>query len=213
MGKEGQTTGGAVLIEPIIEVENQMTDAEKQRLWEQPISRVRWVHRSRLRANDYNPNHVASPEFELLLLSILEDGWTQPIVTYANCDKSFDIVDGFHRWAISERLELWAITGEYVPIVVIEKERADRMLSTIRHNRARGEHGVRPMGSIVRELLEAGMSEGELSRRCGMEIEEIERLADISGMPQQMARALETKGSDGKAQDGFNRSWKPAESN
>ena len=32
--------------------------------------------------NTYNPNSVAPPEMKLLYLSILEDGYTQPIVCY-----------------------------------------------------------------------------------------------------------------------------------
>jgi len=182
---------------------------QQERLLSQPISQVRWVHRSLLCANDYNPNHVAPPEFDLLALSIVEDGWTQPIVTYANDDGTFDIVDGFHRWMVSARRDLLALTGEWVPVVVIAKTRPDRMLSTIRHNRARGEHGVRPMGSIVRELLEGGMSVEELGERCGMEREEIDRLSDLSGMPLQMARRLDDKGLEGKTTTGFNNGWKP----
>jgi hypothetical protein len=47
----------------------------------QPISSVCWLHRNLLAPNSYNPNAVAPPELELLKLSILEDGWTTPIVT------------------------------------------------------------------------------------------------------------------------------------
>ena len=50
----------------------------------QPVSKVQWVQRGKLRANNYNPNAVAPPELDLLKLSIIEDGWTQPIVTLAD---------------------------------------------------------------------------------------------------------------------------------
>jgi len=63
-------------------------------LKKQPVSAVVWKHRDTLTSNDYNPNRVAPPELELLILSILEDGWTQPIVIL----KDGTIVDWFHRW-------------------------------------------------------------------------------------------------------------------
>ena len=47
---------------------------------DQPITTVEWVDPESLRANGYNPNHVAPPEMRLLKLSIMETGWTQPIV-------------------------------------------------------------------------------------------------------------------------------------
>lgn len=63
---------------------------------EMPLNQVEWVPRETLRANDYNPNKMFSIELGLLKVSILEDGWTQPIV--ARLDG--EIVDGFHRWKI-----------------------------------------------------------------------------------------------------------------
>ena len=46
-----------------------------------PVSNVRWVPIDKVTANDYNPNSVARNEMRLLYLSILHDGYTQPIVT------------------------------------------------------------------------------------------------------------------------------------
>ena len=64
---------------------------------ENPVAHVQWVKRDTLHANDYNPNVVARTERALLKLSIMEDGWTQPIVARTDGE----IVDGFHRWSIS----------------------------------------------------------------------------------------------------------------
>ena len=50
----------------------------------QPLENLKWIKREDIKANKYNPNSVAPPEMELLKTSILEDGWTQPIV--ANSD-------------------------------------------------------------------------------------------------------------------------------
>ena len=47
----------------------------------EPVDFVKWVQNDIVIANDYNPNAVAPPEMELLEISILNDGYTQPIVT------------------------------------------------------------------------------------------------------------------------------------
>ena len=63
-------------------------------------------------------------------------------------------------------------------------EMADQMASTIRHNRARGQHGIIPMADIVTSLKEEhGLSNTEVQQKLGMDTEEVERLYDNSGMP------------------------------
>jgi ParB-like chromosome segregation protein Spo0J len=165
-------------------------DIEKQ-----PISNVRWIDRAQLKPNDYNPNKVAPPEMELLITSILEDGWTQPIVVLPDGT----IVDGFHRYTVSADTRLMARYGGKVPTVTVDIDPVHRQMSTIRHNRARGTHGILPMASIVRGIVEDGVSKEEIQARLGMEDEEVNRLVDRAGMPLQAARKQEVFGS----------SWKP----
>ena len=146
-----------------------------------PLNNVEWVARDTLRANDYNPNHVARPELELLKLSILADGWTQPIVVRGNGE----IVDGFHRWTISADPEIAVLSEGLVPIVRLDDKisLADQMASTIRHNRARGVHGIMPMATIVMALLHDHKVPSEhLQKMLGMDKEEVERFADTGGM-------------------------------
>lgn len=155
----------------------------------QPISRVRWVPRDSIRPNDYNPNCQPPPEFRLLKVSIMQDGWTQPIVAFDAQDGAKPvIVDGEHRWKTSADPEVAAMTGGLVPVVFISGDAAHRMMSTIRHNRARGEHGVLPMAEIVKALLGGGTEPGEIQTLLQMEAEEVERLAERAGMPTQVAR-------------------------
>ena len=56
----------------------------------------RMVEVDRVEPNDYNPNAVAPPEMELLRLSVMADGYTQPIVANAEGD-GYVVIDGFHR--------------------------------------------------------------------------------------------------------------------
>jgi ParB-like chromosome segregation protein Spo0J len=164
----------------------------------EPISEVRWVHVSTLRPNAYNPNHVAAPEMKLLALSILEDGWTQPIVIQPDGE----IVDGFHRYTIScSNPDIKKKYRGWVPTVTLRIDPVHGRMSTIRHNRARGVHGILPMADIVRYIIESGCSIEDLMKRLGMEKEEVDRLADRSGMPD----------ISGKLKGNFGSSWQPVD--
>lgn len=156
----------------------------------QPVSRVQWVPRGTLKANHYNPNSVAPPELALLKLSILEDGWTQPIVCLPDCT----IVDGFHRWTVSADPKIRALTGGLVPVVVVDADPVHRMASTIRHNRARGTHAVLKMADIVRSMAEQGVPDEQIIARLGMDDEELERLKDRSGMPVRGTKGVKSFG-------------------
>ena len=47
-----------------------------------PVDRVTWVPKSKVIANNYNPNHVAPKEMTLLHTSIKEDGYTHLRIDY-----------------------------------------------------------------------------------------------------------------------------------
>lgn len=76
---------------------------------DQPVSRVEWVPRGSLSSNAWNPNVQAPPEHKLLKVSLLENGWTGPIVARQE-PTGLEIVDGFHRWRLSDDAEVGAIT-------------------------------------------------------------------------------------------------------
>ncbi len=151
----------------------------------EPVDFIEWVPNSTVTANDYNPNTVAPPEMELLRLSIMADGYTQPIVTNVE-DEHRIVVDGFHRNRVGkECLDVMARVQGYLPVVQIRAERtdkADRMASTIRHNRARGRHQVTGMSDIVLELKRRNWSDAKISKELGMDADEVLRLAQISGL-------------------------------
>lgn len=168
---------------------------------DQPINNVKWVKRNKLKANNYNPNHVYETELELLKTSIKEDGWTQPIVAL----KDGTIVDGFHRWTVSGHKDMLPITDGYVPVVYIKVDEIHKMMSTIRHNRARGQHIITRMSDIVQEMVNSGLSSKEIQKRLGMSDEEIARLTDLSGMPVFVEEG--TYEIEGKSE--FSQAWEP----
>ncbi len=143
-----------------------------------PLRSLRWVDRSLLRANDYNPNKVSEENLKLLVQSILTNGWTLPIV----CRPDLTIIDGFHRWTVSGRDPLQKKLGGLVPVVIVDHhgDRSEDMYGTITHNRARGTHLLEPMKAIVKTLLNEGKDVKEISRQLGMRPEEIFRLSDFS---------------------------------
>lgn len=148
-----------------------------------PVSGVRYVPLSKIHANSYNPNSVAQQEMRLLHTSIKEDGYTMPVVTYYDQERDeYTIVDGFHRYTVDMRYrDINTLNQGYLPIVVIEKDLADRMASTVRHNRARGKHAVAGMSNIVLQMLKEGKSDAEVCIELGLEVDELIKLKHITG--------------------------------
>lgn len=149
----------------------------------QPIDRVRWIPIEQVQANNYNPNSVALNEMRLLYISILHDGYTQPIVTiWDETVQKYIIVDGFHRYStMKNNRDIYERNNGLLPIVVIEKDINDRMASTVRHNRARGKHSVNGMSNMVFNLLDNGWGDADICNHLGMEPDELLRLKVTTG--------------------------------
>lgn len=156
----------------------------------EPVDLVVWVAAADIEANDYNPNSVAPPEMILLEHSITEDGYTQPIVAWADGGR-FEVIDGFHRNRIGhESVVVNARLNGYLPLTVINDaraERGDRIAATIRHNRARGKHRVTAMSDIVLELKRRNWSDKKIGKELGMDPDEVLRLAQITGLAEMFA--------------------------
>lgn len=149
-----------------------------------PVYNVKPVPIEKVIANAYNPNKVAPPEMKLLELSIWEDGYTQPVVTYYDAENDqYIVVDGFHRYqVIKTSKRIYTRENGMLPVVVINKDIGDRMASTIRHNRARGTHNVDLMSNIVAELHQMGKSDTWIAKHLGMDADEVLRLKQITGL-------------------------------
>lgn len=149
-----------------------------------PVYNIKPIPIEKIQANSYNPNHVATPEMELLYQSIKSDGYTMPIVCYylEDVDK-YEIVDGFHRYTTMMRhKDIYDRENGMMPVSVINKPISERMASTIRHNRARGSHDIGLMTNIVTELVESGCSDKWILKNLGMEADELLRLKQFSGL-------------------------------
>lgn len=169
-----------------------------------PVYNVIAVPLEKMEANNYNPNHVAKREMDLLYQSIKADGYTMPVVAFY--DKEIDkyiIVDGFHRYTILlTRKDIFEREKGLLPVSVIDKPIEDRMASTIRHNRARGKHEVELQASLV-AMLKNGWNELKIMKELGMTIEEVQRLiglkgiaSEIKGIPYSIERQIVEVGED-----------------
>ena len=116
---------------------------------------------------------------ELLYQSIIDNGCCFPIVTIYDEDMDeYVIIDGFHRYTI---LKDW-LEVKQIPVVVLEHNINQRMAATVQFNRARGVHQVELMGDLVQALVQQGATDEEIAKHLGMEIEEVYRLKQITGI-------------------------------
>jgi ParB-like chromosome segregation protein Spo0J len=155
-----------------------------------PVDCILWVPAEQVRGNAYNPNVVAPPEMELLKLSITADGYTQPIVAWP-VEGGYEVVDGFHRHLIGKTDEQirGSVRGR-LPVTVVRAEQTgeeERRASTIRHNRARGQHTVDGMSEIVVDLARRGKSDEWIGRELGLDPDEVLRLRQTGGLAEMFA--------------------------
>jgi len=191
-----------------VEVINQLREwiHEYSPFRDNPVDMIRWVKMDTVHANDYNPNSVAPPEMDLLRLSIKNDGYTQPVVTWNNDEKNVrEVIDGFHRTRVCKEVpEVSNRLHGYLPVVTANNtctSRNDRMASTVRHNRARGKHNVTAMSDMVTELKNRNWKNSRIAKELGMDEDEVLRLCQITGL-------------EGLFKDGdFSNSWESSDAN
>ena len=141
-----------------------------------PLKNLKFVDRDLVKPNDYNPNKVLEKNLQLLMESIMSNGFCFPIVIRPD----YTIIDGFHRWMVSGREPLKTLLGNKIPVVIVEhKDKADDMAGTVTFNRARGTHLLEPMENIVKQMFDEGQTVDEISKKLGMSKEEIFRLSKL----------------------------------
>lgn len=101
-----------------------------------------------IKPNSYNPNRQEEEDFELLLRSMKEDGFTVPILVHR---ESREIVDGEHRWHASQ-----ALGYTQIPVIFVDYTREQMKIATLRHNRARGHEEMDLTAKILKDLHDSG---------------------------------------------------------
>lgn len=155
---------------------------------------VEYVEVDSLRPNPYNPNRQNEHDFELLLRSMEEDGFTQPILAVRITEEHRNdpvfsrfnvgdqvIVDGEHRWQGAVKVGFTEI-----PVVFTDETPEQMRISTLRHNRARGSEDIELTAQILRDLEQLGAKEWALDSLMMSQVE-LDRLIEDVPAPQALA--------------------------
>lgn len=124
----------------------------------------------RLYPNDWNPNAMDDKTYELAKLSILEEGFSDPI----DVDPSGRILDGEHRWRLAKELGM-----KQVPVFVKDRFDDDAKITTIRKDRTHGEPDLVRLSEIVGDLVDA-FGQDEVERRLGYDPNEQQAFLEVS---------------------------------
>lgn len=129
-------------------------------------------------ANDYNPNWMPETEMSLLGECILKYGFLFPlIVTWDEKKEKYRIIDGYHRY---EKLKQLGATR--CSIVDLKLSYHDAVQLTVLMNRIKGMHQVERMSDLVVKLEGLGLTDEEICKNLGMEVEEYLRLKQQLGI-------------------------------
>jgi len=143
-----------------------------------PVDSLRWLPVDQVRSNDYNPNSQVAASHELLIESIRLDGWTQPVVVRPpDAAGMHVIVDGEHRWKAAK-----AMGSKTLPVVILDKDEAGCIAATVRHNRARGTHGVEHMAHVIARMRAEKCTSEQIEAFLGMTAAERQRLETTESM-------------------------------
>lgn len=168
------------------------------------LLRIEYAKVTDIHPNSYNPNRQSDHDFHLLILSIHEDGFTQPVV----CQRDHTIIDGEHRWtgvivhdylvknklelslentkaARERRLEIIDPASE-IPVVFTDMTPEQMRIATLRHNRARGSEDLELSAQVLRELQALGALDWAQDSLM-LDDEEINRLLEDIPAPEALA--------------------------
>jgi len=151
---------------------------------------IEYVSVDSIKPNNYNPNRQSEHDFELLLKSMEEDGFTQPIIVQKATKM---IVDGEHRWRATTVLGY-----KEIPVVFVEMTPEQMRIATLRHNRARGSEDMELSVQVLRDLQELGALDWAQDSLM-LTDEEVNRLLEDIPVPEALAN------------DDYSQSWEPSE--
>lgn len=152
----------------------------------EPIDFVFWDKIENIEANSWNPNRMGDNEKQMLVGSMRKYGMSQAIVTVPT--KVRRVIDGWHRnYTGSTDPVLKERMHGYNPIVFINGGEADQREATLLFNETKGKHYVEDEGKVIRDLVELGREDTELSKNLGKTEEELVRLKQITGIAAKFA--------------------------
>jgi ParB-like chromosome segregation protein Spo0J len=155
---------------------------------------IEYVRCELIKPNPYNPNRQTEHDFELLLRSMEDDGFTVPVLCVHMTAEHMDdpifanyrigdivITDGEHRWRAAMKLGFQEIPVVFSPMTPVQMR-----MSTLRHNRARGSEDIELSTEMLRDLELLGYKDWALDG-LGMTQEEFDRLIEDVPAPEALA--------------------------
>jgi hypothetical protein len=112
--------------------------------------KVEYVPIDSLLPNPWNPNVQDAATFEMLVQSILDDGFDTPILVRADNV----IIDGEHRWRAAQDPRIGMTE---IPIVRMDVSQTQHIISMQRHNNARGTDDLEATRLFFEEMDELGV--------------------------------------------------------
>lgn len=90
----------------------------------EPVGCVQWIPGECVIANDYNPDTISPVERKILELSLLQDGFTQPIVvTVGRAEElHYHVMDGYQRYLLSQKPLLRKRLRGHIPVTIIRPQ-------------------------------------------------------------------------------------------
>lgn len=145
---------------------------------------ILWKKIGDLVSSSLNVNHIAPTEKKLLCNSILENGFTQPIIVSRRSGKDF-IVDGAKRYTLmASKVTLRKKYHYYIPVCYINNsaDEYNDMAICYRHNYARGKVVIPKLSHFVGTLARQGWNDLKIATELGMDDDGVLRLKQIDGI-------------------------------
>ena len=154
---------------------------------------IQYINVNDIHPNEWNPNRQSEHDFELLLKSMREDGFTQPVVAIKTDAGLIKIVDGEHRWRAAHTLGF-----DEIPVVITPMTEEQAKIATLRHNRARGSEDVDLTAELLRDLEKLGALDWAQDSLM-MDDTEIQKMLEDIPAPEALAA------------DEYTEAWEPGE--
>lgn len=154
---------------------------------------IQYINVNDVHPNEWNPNRQSEHDFELLLKSMREDGFTQPVVAIKTDEGLIKIVDGEHRWRAAHTLGF-----DEIPVVITPMTEEQAKIATLRHNRARGSEDVDLTAELLRDLEKLGALDWAQDSLM-MDDTEIQKMLEDIPAPEALAA------------DEYTEAWEPGE--
>ena len=150
---------------------------------EAPLPDIRMVERTTLptdqiKPNEWNPNLQDAEIYRVLAQSLKEEGFGEPILVRRVEGKiPYEVVNGEHRWRLAVETGM-----THVPAAIVDMDKHNAMLATIRRNRTRGGLDTIKTAKILNDMRKR-LSDEEIEQRLGFSQQELDEMVAMIDAP------------------------------